>query len=127
MQRYFPHLLLESTSNQDTIDAESTVLYHIHTAASLGHECIKDYLNSMKNLTKAPEFVLHPFQLMVLFTISTISHYEETVFEIIRPCIVRSYNEEQRRNHSAWFREMVSSVIKPEDIFSQVIHFWYAA
>ncbi|KAJ8938554.1 hypothetical protein NQ314_011443 [Rhamnusium bicolor] len=91
---------IESTSNQEMIEAESTVLYHIHTAASLGHGCIKDYLTSLKNMLKSPEFVLNSFQLMVLFTISTIPHYEETVFDIVRPCIVRSYNEEQRKLNS---------------------------
>ncbi|KAG5900127.1 hypothetical protein JTB14_012800 [Gonioctena quinquepunctata] len=114
---------IESTSNQDTIEAESTVLYHIHSAASLGYECIKDYLISLKNMLKAPEFILHPFQLMTLFTISTIPHYEEIVFEIVRPCIVRSYNEEQRKTQSCWFREMVPSGPKSEEILSKVIHF----
>ncbi|XP_074025799.1 LOW QUALITY PROTEIN: Fanconi anemia complementation group I [Leptinotarsa decemlineata] len=114
---------IESTSNQDTIDAESTVLFHIHSAAALGYECIKDYLNSLRNMLRSPEFVLHPFQLMTLFTISSIPHYEETVFEIVRPCIVRSYNEEQKRVHSCWFREMVPFGPKPEDVLSKVIHF----
>ncbi|XP_056642069.1 Fanconi anemia group I protein isoform X1 [Diorhabda sublineata] len=113
---------LIATDNKDTIEAESTVLYHIHTAASMGYECIKEYLNSLKNAIKAPEFILNPFQLMILFTISTIPHYEETVFEIIRPCIVRSYNEDQRATHSAWFREMVQSKNKPEEVLMQVIH-----
>ncbi|KAJ8983001.1 hypothetical protein NQ317_014296 [Molorchus minor] len=115
--------VIENADNQDTIEAESTVLYHIHTAASLGHESIKDYLNSLKNITKSPEFVLNTFQLMILFTLSTIPHYEETVFDIVRPCIVRAYQEEQKKLHSAWFREMVPSTCKPEDILSQVIHF----
>lgn len=115
--------IIESTSNQDAIEAESTVLYHIHTAASLGYACIKDYLNSAKNMTKAPELVLSPFQLMVLFTISTISHYEETIFDIVRLCIVRCYTEEKRKKNSAWFRDMIPSSKEPEDIFQQLVQF----
>ncbi|CAG9823300.1 unnamed protein product [Phaedon cochleariae] len=114
---------IESTSNLETIEAESTVLFHIHTAASLGYACIRDYLNSLKNMLRAPEFILHPFQLMMLFTISTITHYEETVFEIIRPCVVKTYNEEHKKIHSAWLREMVPTCLKPEDVFAQVIHY----
>ncbi|CAH1104215.1 unnamed protein product [Psylliodes chrysocephalus] len=115
--------LIETTDNSDSIEAESNVLFHIHTAASLGYESIKEYLNSLKNILKAPEFILHPFQLMVLFTLSTIPHYDETVFDIIRPCIVRTYNEELKKAHSSWFREMVPTAKKPEEIISQVIHF----
>lgn len=115
--------LIESTSNQDAIEAESTVLYHIHTAASLGYECIKDFINVAKNLTKAPELVLNPFQLMALFTISTIPHYEETVFDIIRSCVVRWYNEEKRKKNSAWFRDMIPATGRPEKIFQQLVQF----
>ncbi|XP_072384850.1 Fanconi anemia group I protein homolog [Diabrotica undecimpunctata] len=115
--------LIESSDNKDATEAESTVLYHIHTAASMGYECIKEYLNSLKNMVRAPEFVLNPFQLMVLFTISTIPHYEETVFEIIRPSIVKSYNEQQRKTKSAWYREIVSAASKPEDVLLQVVQF----
>ncbi|XP_018565780.1 Fanconi anemia group I protein [Anoplophora glabripennis] len=114
---------IESTNNQDTIEAESTVLYHIHAAASLGHECIKEYLSSLKNIVKSPEFVLHPFQLMTLFTISTIPHYEETVFDIVRQSIVRYYNEEQKKLNSCWFRDMVPTMNKLEEVFGQVVHF----
>ncbi|KAJ8921771.1 hypothetical protein NQ315_008396 [Exocentrus adspersus] len=114
---------IENANHQDTIEAESTVLYHIHSAASLGYECIKEYLTSLKNIVKSPEFILHPFQLMTLLTISTVPHYEETVFDIVRQSIVRSYNEEQKKLNSCWYREMVSSTCKTEVVFGQVIHF----
>jgi Fanconi anemia group I protein len=103
------------------MEAESTVLYHIHTSASLGHECIKDYLASLKNVLRSPEYIIHPFQLSVLLTISTISHYEEKVFEIVRSCISRTYHEEQKKNNSAWFRDMVPASTKIETVFAQVI------
>nr|CAI5817017.1 unnamed protein product [Callosobruchus analis] len=115
--------LIESADNQETIEAEATVLYHIHTAASLSHDCIVDYLTSLKNMTKTPEFILQPFQLMLLFTVSTVSHYEETVFEILRPCIVKSYQEEQKKEHSFWYKDMVPTTGKPEDVFNKVIHY----
>jgi Fanconi anemia group I protein len=113
--------IIEDASNQDIMEAESTVLYHIHTSASLGHECIKDYLASLKNVLRSPEYIIHPFQLSVLLTISTISHYEEKVFEIVRSCISRTYHEEQKKNNSAWFRDMVPASTKIETVFAQVI------
>ncbi|CAH0559213.1 unnamed protein product [Brassicogethes aeneus] len=114
---------IESSSSQDTIEAESTVLYHIHTSASLGHECIQDYISSLKNLLKSPEYILHPFQLTLLFTIATISHYEDTIFELIRPAIVRCYQEEIKKNNSSWYKEMIPTNFKVEDVFGKVIHF----
>jgi hypothetical protein len=113
--------IVEDASTQDIMEAESTVLYHIHTSASLGHECIKDYLASLKNVLRSPEYIIHPFQLSVLLTISTISHYEEKVFEIVRSCISRTYHEEQKKNNSAWFRDMVPASTKIETVFAQVI------
>jgi Fanconi anemia group I protein len=113
--------IIEDASTQDIMEAESTVLYHIHTSASLGHECIKDYLASLKNVLRSPEYIIHPFQLSVLLTISTISHYEEKVFEIVRSCISRTYHEEQKKNNSAWFRDMVPASTKIETVFAQVI------
>ncbi|CAG9854126.1 unnamed protein product [Phyllotreta striolata] len=112
---------IESTDNADCIEAESTILFHIHRAASLGYECIREYLSFLKNMVKAPEHVLNAFQLTVLFTIS--NSYEETIFEIIRSCVVRIYNEDKKRAHSSWYREMVPSTIKLEEVISQVVHF----
>lgn len=74
-------------------------------------------------MVRSPEFILQPFQLMTLFTISTIPHYEETVFDIVRQSVVRFYNEEQKKFNSCWFRDMVPSMSKPEEIFAQIVHF----
>lgn len=98
------------------------VLFHIQTAASIGHQCIKDYLNSLKTAIKSPNFILHPFQLLTLFTISTVAQYEETVFDIIRHSIVRTYNEEQKKMSSYWYQDIITTSVKPEDIFKQIIN-----
>lgn len=106
---------------KEAVQAESTVLYHIYQAASLGHECIKDYLSSLKHLTKAPEYLVHPFQLTVLLTISTINFYEERVFEIVRSSISRALHEENKKIDSSWVKEMVSTSIKIDIVFKQII------
>lgn len=73
-------------------------------------------------MLRSPEFIIHPFQLSVLFTISTIPQYEEKIFEIVRTCVSRTYNEEQKIHNSAWFRDMVPPINKIESVFSQVIN-----
>lgn len=114
-------LLLDEAISEDYIQAESTILYHIHQAASLGYETIKDYLNSLKHLTKAPEYILKPFQLTVLLSIGSICFYEETVFDIIRSAISRSINEEARKSSSYWLTETLKRPVNIEEIFSRII------
>ncbi|KAK4882809.1 hypothetical protein RN001_006128 [Aquatica leii] len=112
---------IDDTANQDAIEAESTIIFHIHQSASEGIECIKDYLTSLKNLVKSPEFILHPFQFTVLLTISTVPTCEEKVMEILRSSISRAIQEDLKKNDTCWFREMISSTCKIEDIIQQVI------
>ncbi|XP_060518299.1 Fanconi anemia group I protein isoform X2 [Cylas formicarius] len=113
--------IIENAENHDILDTESTVLFHIHNAAALGHNSIKDYLNSLKNVVKSPEFILQPFQLLVLLTISAIQHYEEMVFDIIRPAVVRSFMEEHKKQCSYFYRDLMLQNCKPEQIFTQVL------
>lgn len=110
-----------SASDQEVVEVESTVLYHIYQSASLGHESIKDYLSSLKNMLKSPEFVLHPFHLTVLLMISTIQPCEERVMEILKSCIAKNIHEEQKMQESCWFKEMVPVSCKIEDVLLQII------
>lgn len=79
----------------------------------------------LKSLLKAPELILNPFQLLCLVTISTVSHYEETVFEIIRMAVVRVYQEEQKRNGNCWFNDINSAKFNVEDVFKRIIDIRY--
>ncbi|KAK9874973.1 hypothetical protein WA026_005789 [Henosepilachna vigintioctopunctata] len=112
---------IESASNQDLLEAESTVLYHIHSSAALNSNSVKEYLLYLKNIIKTPEFILHPFQLTVLLTISTIQQYEDKVFEILKSCISRYYNEQHKNEESMWFHDMVPKLSSIENIFGQVL------
>ncbi|KAF2901837.1 hypothetical protein ILUMI_04348 [Ignelater luminosus] len=113
--------VIGDAADEEAVEVESTVLYHIYESASVGHECIKDYLTSLKNMIKSPEFILHPFQFTVLLTISSISALEERVMEILRLGISRAIQEEHRKIDSCWFRDMVPNTCKIEDILRQII------
>ncbi|KAH1013955.1 hypothetical protein HUJ04_002869 [Dendroctonus ponderosae] len=115
--------VIENADDRDALDAESMVLYHIQTAASIGHNSIKDYLSSLKNTVKSPDFLLHHFQLLALLTIATVDQYEEAVFEIIRHSIVRTYNEQQRKTSSYWYRDIMTASVHPEKIFKDILNF----
>lgn len=118
-------LILENAEDHDALEAESTVLFHIQNAASIGYNCIKDYLNYLKNCIKSPKSVLQPFQLLVLFAISTVQQYEQIVFDIIRSAIVKSYNEQNRTTLSYWYRDLCNMTCNPDNIFLQIINLGY--
>lgn len=116
----------ENTEDHNVRQAESTVLYHIYQSAFLGHESIKEYISSMRNITKCPEFVLHPFQLSVLLSISNVPNYEEKAFELIRMCISREFNEEEKMFESCWIRDNIHSYVEIETTFSKVVDTRYS-
>lgn len=63
-------------------ETESTVLYHIYQAAQLDHSRLKDFISSLKKVTNAPEYILDPFLMAVLLSVSNV--YEDQVIEILQ-------------------------------------------
>lgn len=61
-------------------DIESTVLYHVYQAAQLNHENMKDFIRFLKHVSHASEYMLQPFMLSVLMSVSGI--YEDQVYQI---------------------------------------------
>lgn len=116
---------VENSGDQNAQQAEATIIYHIHQAAYLGHESVKEFLSSLKNVTKSPEIVLNPFLLGVLLSISTINSYEDKVFDLIKSCTSRAFQEEDRKTDSHWIREIVSHATNIDFVFSQVIDVRY--
>lgn len=114
-------IFVENSADQNAQQAEATVIYHIYQAACLGHESVKEFLTALKNITKSPESVLNPFLLGVLFSISTIDSYQEKVFDLIKYCTSRAFQEEDRKTDSYWIREIVPQNIKIDLLISQVI------
>lgn len=121
----FVSYILSTEVDQNAQQAEATVIYHIHQAAYVGHESVKEFLSSLKNITKSPESVLNPFILGVLLSISTINSYEARVFDLIKYCTSRAFQEENRKADSHWVREMIPQNINVEHLFSQVIDVRY--
>lgn len=66
---------------------------------------------------------MHPFQITVLLTISNATHYEDVVFDIIKSSVSRTLKEEEKKNESSWFQEILHHTLDINQIFQQVIHF----
>ncbi|XP_029045832.2 Fanconi anemia group I protein isoform X1 [Osmia bicornis bicornis] len=100
-------------------DIESTVLYYLYQAAQLNHENMKDFIRYLKNVSSASEYILQPFMLAVLISISSI--YEEQIFEILRSTIVNSSLEKEKRKGSAWLRQLIPSSCNIIRVVRQII------
>nr|XP_034193738.1 Fanconi anemia group I protein isoform X2 [Osmia lignaria] len=100
-------------------DIESTVLYYLYQAAQLNHENMKDFIRHLKNVSSASEYMLQPFMLAVLISISSI--YEEQIFEILRSTIVNNSLEKEKRKGSAWLRQLIPSSCNIIGVVRQII------
>lgn len=120
-QRSSSSFHLETASEHEVVQAEGTILLYIHQWADVGHESMKDYLNSLKHTTKLPEYILQPFHLSMLLSLSCILVYKKQVIPLVRGCIVNSLHEETKRRNCCWFREMVSYTRSASDIIDQVV------
>ncbi|XP_012153284.2 Fanconi anemia complementation group I isoform X2 [Megachile rotundata] len=100
-------------------DTESTVLYYIYQAAQLNHENMKDFIRHLKNVSSASEYILQPFILAALTTISSI--YQEQIFETLRSTIVNSSVEKEKREGSAWLRKLIPFPCNVIEVVRQVI------
>ncbi|XP_049952451.1 Fanconi anemia group I protein-like [Schistocerca serialis cubense] len=106
---------------RDIQRSESTVLFHISQAAAGGHSIVKELIKSLKNVRNAPEFVLNPFLVAVLLCVSSISSYEDQAFDILKLAVIRASTEEEKRNSSAWLRDIVPKVLSIQLVFTKVI------
>ncbi|XP_043519623.1 Fanconi anemia group I protein isoform X2 [Frieseomelitta varia] len=95
-------------------DIESTVLYHVYQAAQLNHENMKDFIRFLKHVSHS-EYMLQPFMFSVLMSVSGI--YEDQIFEILRLAIVYNSLEKQKRQNSAWLRQILPT---PSDIIGVI-------
>ncbi|XP_076677421.1 Fanconi anemia complementation group I isoform X2 [Andrena cerasifolii] len=106
-------------SIKEVRDIESTVLYHVYQAAQLNHESMKDFIRYLKSVSHASEYTLQPFVLAVLMSVSSI--YEDQIFEILRLAIVNSSLDKEKRQSSAWLRQLLPSSCNIIEVIRQVI------
>lgn len=57
----------------------------------------------------------------MLLSVSTVSGFEQKVFDLIKSCTSRALQEEDRKTDSYWMREMIPQNVNIDLVFSQVI------
>lgn len=102
---------------------EGTVLYHIYTIVSgLGPQSVKDFVKTLKECVNSPGFILTPFTLTFMLSISCVSYtFEEEVLSIIKSAIQRNFAEEERMFDSAWIDSIVPSGVTVNHVFEKII------
>ncbi|XP_052125039.1 Fanconi anemia group I protein [Frankliniella occidentalis] len=112
---------IEVESVEETKQAFGTVLYHIHKVSG-SYSSIKDFVNTMGKVAKgAPEAVLQPVIVSILFGIATVSTYEDQVFTILRTSIARGVLENEKKKESAWMRDVRINTVNIQDLISILI------
>ncbi|XP_076241855.1 Fanconi anemia complementation group I [Calliopsis andreniformis] len=106
-------------SIKEVRDVESTVLYHVYQAAQLNHDNMKDFIRYLKNISHASQYTLQPFVLAVLLSISDI--YEDQIFEILKMAIINNNLDKERRQSSAWLRQLIPSSCNIIGVIRQII------
>ncbi|XP_076294996.1 Fanconi anemia complementation group I [Lasioglossum baleicum] len=104
---------------KELADIESTVLYYVYQAVQLDHESLKDFLRNLKCACYASKYILQPFMLAVLTSVSNI--YTDQIFEILKLAIVNSSMDKEKRQSSAWLRQLLPSDLNVIDIVRRII------
>lgn len=102
---------------------EGTVLYYIYSAAcSVGPQMIKDFLKILKETVNSPEFILQPFFISLLLTVSCISYnFEDDVSNLLKLAISRAITEKEKLSESAWLETILSFECDIENILDKVL------
>ncbi|XP_076651610.1 Fanconi anemia complementation group I isoform X3 [Halictus rubicundus] len=104
---------------KELADVESTVLYYVYQAVQLNHESLKDFLRHLKCACYASKYILQPFMLALLTSVSSI--YTDQVFEILKLAIVNDSLDKEKRQSSAWLRQLLSCDLDVIDIVRRII------
>ncbi|XP_075223245.1 Fanconi anemia complementation group I [Lycorma delicatula] len=109
------------SDNDEVINCESTVIYHIEEAAKIGHGSIVQLLRFAKTAINCPEFLVDPFFLAVLFAVSSICTYENEVLTLIKNVFIRNVTDQEKKIESAWLRSMITGRCDMKQIIIQLI------
>lgn len=113
---------IQVESSEETKQALGTVLYHVNKVAG-SYASIKEFVNTMAKVAKgAPEAVLQPIIVSMLFSIATVSTYEDQVFAILKTSITRGVLEMEKRKESAWMRDIRINKVSIQELINTLIN-----
>ena len=111
----------EEGSREELMQAESTVIYHLHKAASSGHIIGKEVTNLAKAGGQSPDLLLQPFALFLSLTFVSLKQYQEPILGSLKTAIVQAISMEEARQNYVWTRNHMKKLPDIGDLLSLVI------
>ncbi|XP_023237134.1 Fanconi anemia group I protein-like [Centruroides sculpturatus] len=100
----------ESMHSNDTIKhIEGTVILHITFAAKQDQEIGKEFVKLLKNSQHQPEHLLSSFCIALALSIAKMQRFEEQIIDVLKHIIIYYFQENEKKTHSYWMREMLSA------------------
>jgi len=92
-------------SRKDLREAEGTVILHLTHLAQYDPTIAKDYIKILKSSTWLTHILFSPFNLPLSLSLASIDRYQEQILDIIKSCLLRSLQHQQKNKSCAWFRK----------------------
>ncbi|XP_067128123.1 Fanconi anemia group I protein isoform X2 [Centruroides vittatus] len=100
----------ESMHSVDTIKhIEGTVILHITFAAKQDQEIGKEFVKLLKNSQHQPEHLLSSFCIALALSIAKMQRFEEQIIDVLKHIVIYYFQENEKKTHSYWMREMLSA------------------
>ncbi|UYV60192.1 FANCI [Cordylochernes scorpioides] len=103
----------ESYSAANYRHAQGTVILHISLAAKQDVELGKEFLKILKGKQHSHPFLLSPFNLALSLSLLKIQAFEEQILDSIKKCILKVFQEKEKKSQSNWLRKILSQDLDP--------------
>ncbi|XP_014217237.1 Fanconi anemia group I protein homolog [Copidosoma floridanum] len=100
-------------------ECESNVLYYIYDSAVDNTKGSTEYMQCLKSIVNAPEYILESFVMSVLLLLSNL--YEDQALQILKAAFARQVQEKENQGNCAWLRQISSNDKKIMDTIDHVI------
>ena len=114
-------LVSDDGTKEELMQAESIVIYHLHSAASNGHIIGREVINLVKSAAQAPDLMLKTFSLFLFITFISLKQYEEAILNSLKTAILRTVAIEESRQNYVWIRSVMKKLPSIGDLLSVVI------
>ena len=116
--------LTTNLSQEQLIQAEGTVIYHLSQASKVNNTICKEIMEMVSAGANAPEILLTPFSLFLALSMISIKHCQARILSGVKAAIMKAIFIEDSRQNNHWLRqEAVMKTRAPDigDLFSLVI------
>ncbi|KAK3697034.1 hypothetical protein QZH41_012504 [Actinostola sp. cb2023] len=95
---------VQSISKEQLRHMEGTIILHITFAIKQDQNLGKELVKYLKATQNCPGKILTPFTVALALSVGQIHRFEETVFDMLKSTILRSFKDGERRRQSKWIK-----------------------